>query len=76
MKTPKPITKKQQTERHLGMPWTEWQTKKRQEWRALQQALSAFEFGAAYTPVGPDLYAIRQCVDRIAEAMERDWVAW
>ncbi len=68
--------KRLSTERHLGMTIAEWRFKKRQQWRVLEHALKAFEFGAAYAPVGNDLYTVRQCVDRVSEAMGEDWVCW
>lgn len=63
-------------EAHLGMPWAEWQTKKRQEWRAVMSALCQFEWGSAYTPAGGDLYAIHRAANRIKDAMAKDWVSW
>ena len=63
-------------EKHLQMPWAEWQTKKRQEWKNVNRALQLFEFGAAFTPAGEDLYEMRKAAARIAEAMAEDWVSW
>jgi hypothetical protein len=64
------------TEAHLGMPIADWRLKKRQQWRVVLNALRLFEFGAAYAPVGNDLYEMRKAADRIMESMEQDWVCW
>ena len=76
MKKPSKVSRKAATEKHLGVPWAEWQTKKRQEWRQVISALKHFEFGAAYTPGGTDLYMLRQMADRIDGALQDDWVSW
>lgn len=68
--------KRRSTETHLGMPWAEWQTKKRQEWHAVMKALDIFRFGAAYTPVCGDLYEVQKVATRIEESLDRDWVSW
>jgi 3-polyprenyl-4-hydroxybenzoate decarboxylase len=68
--------KRLMTERHLQMPFEEWRTKKRQQWRALMNALDLFTYGSAYTPVGHDLYEMQKAADRIKEAMAEDWVCW
>lgn len=68
--------RRQSTERHLEMPWPEWQVKKRQQWRAVMSALKAFEYGAAYTPGGNDLYQMRILADRVEDALRADWVSW
>lgn len=75
-KKPKPLTKQQQVEKHLGMPMADWRTKKRQEWRAVMNALRLFEFGAAYTPAGNDWYVLQKAADRVKESMEDDWICW
>lgn len=64
------------TEAHLQMPIEEWRLKKRQQWRALMNALDLFTYGSAYTPVGHDLYEMQKAADRIKDAMAEDWVCW
>ena len=64
------------TERHLGMPIADWRLKKRQEWRVVMNALSVFDYGCAYTPAGNDLYELQRSANRIAEALDSDWVCW
>jgi hypothetical protein len=76
MKLRKRISKKAATERHLEMPFDEWRLKKRGEWQHVLRAISVFEFGAAYTPAGVDLHILRQCAERIGDAMREDWVSW
>lgn len=68
--------KRLQTEAHLGMPIAEWRLKKRQEFGAIMRALQLFQFGAAYTPAGNDLYEMAKSADRIKEALEDDWICW
>lgn len=68
--------KKRLTENHLGMTIEDWRLKKRQQWRAVMNALSLFNFGSAYTPTGNDLYELQKSADRINEAMAEDWVCW
>ena len=75
MKMKKKITKKQVTEKYLEMPWAEWQTKKRNQWRAVTDAISAFDFGSAYTPTR-ELDELQRIAARITEAMAEDWVSW
>jgi hypothetical protein len=68
--------KRLQTEAHLGMPIAEWRLKKRQQWRAVMNAMSLFTYGCAYTPAGNDLYEMQKAADRINDAMQADWVCW
>jgi hypothetical protein len=37
------------TEKHLGMSVGDWRVKERQEWRAVVNAIKAFNFGELYT---------------------------
>ena len=61
---------------HLGGTAAEWRQKKRQEWKAVMDALSAFERGAAYTPTGNDIHWIRQHVDQVWDNLQGLWIAW
>lgn len=71
-----PSLGRKHTEKHLGMPIEEWRQKKRQEWHELMAALQRFEFGAAYTPAGTDLFELRRAANRINEALQDDWICW
>ncbi len=64
------------TERHLGMTIEDWRVKKRQEWRAVMDAIRRFDFGSAYTPVGHDLFDVHRAVNRINDTLDVDWVCW
>lgn len=68
--------KRRAVEKHLGMPFAEWRQKKRQEWAVVMRGLKVFEYGAAYTPAGNDLYELRRAADRIEEALREEWVSW
>jgi hypothetical protein len=52
----------------------EWRMFKRGEWQQVVRAMSQFEFGCAYTPVGSDFYYMQRAAARISEAMCEDWV--
>ena len=68
--------KRLRTEAHLGMPFDEWRLKKRQQWKAVINALDLFTYGCAYTPAGNDLFEMQKAADRINEIMAVDWVSW
>jgi len=61
---------------HLKCTAAEWRQQKRQEWKAVVDAVSVFEHGAAYTPTGTDVHWIRRAVDRVWENLQGDWIAW
>jgi hypothetical protein len=61
---------------HLGGTATEWRQQKRQEWKAVLDALSRFERGSAYAPCGFDVHWVRREADGIWENLQGDWIAW
>jgi hypothetical protein len=61
---------------YLGGTAHEWRQMKRQEWKAVLDALSRFEVGSAYTPAGADLYYLRREADRIWDNLQGEWIAW
>ena len=66
--------KRLRIELHLGMTLEDWRSKKRGEWKSVMHALDRFGFGCAYTPASNDLHELQRSAQRIADAMDSDWL--
>lgn len=62
--------------KHLETTPKVWRQTKRQEWRAVVNAVNTFHLGTAYTPVGCDFLDLLRLVERMTEDMQGEWIAW
>lgn len=64
---------KRQLPNHIPGTARKWRLRKRQEWRAVQEALHAYMMGCVYTPEYRKFDSLREKAKEIEQSLRGDW---